>query len=385
MQNDYLKSVRMSEVNQRALLEQMDSAMRPVEESQRAEDRASWRLLDVPVEVTHPDGARARFLVCMRNISCGGASFIHGGFLYPGSKLVVLLPTIWGDFESLEGVITNCRHVEGQNHEIGVRFIEPFDRRRCLTLPGETPLDPDPDTSERNELVGRLLYVDQSPADAKLVAFHLKDSRITIESAMACEEAVEKIKSMAVDLILLSHSIDGVGDQSAVECLRSAGFKGPVVLVNNSAETSKQGPGADSGGLATLTKPYSPARLIAVLSGCLASIETSGDGPIYSELSSNPDAVELVEYYLGFVEETAGRLRDSIEKDEYEPALEACRSLMETGAGYGFTPISTSAKVAVTELTASMSINESITEVQRLLGVCARIEARGAPDGKERK
>lgn len=380
--NDYLKSIRMNDACVRALLESMENGAQPVESSKRTEDRWPLHLPDIPVVVTHPDGATARFLICIRNISSGGLSFIHGSFLYPGSKVVVQTPTIWGNVENLAGRITNCRHFEGQVHEVGVKFDKRWDRRRFLTLPGETPMDRDPDANERNELAGQVLYVDQSPADGKLLTFHLKESRVIIKTATSCNDAIENFKSNPIDLIMISSSIPGEGEASAIETLRTAGFKGPIVLVNNSAEaTNAEAPG-EGGAVMTLTKPYSPARLIEVLSRSLSQSGASGEGPIYSELASNPDAVELVEFYLGYVEEIAVGLRESIEKDEYESALRSCRTLMETGAGYGFSLISASAKIAVTELTASMSINESISEIQRLLGVCARIEAKVAPSGK---
>ncbi|MCB9837806.1 MAG: PilZ domain-containing protein [Phycisphaeraceae bacterium] len=384
MSKDYIKTVRMNEAQQRALLGDMDSKSQSVELSRRNEDRSPLHLVDVPVQVTHPDGGIGKFLVCIRNISSGGLAFIHGGFLYPGSKVVVQTPTIWKGVETLTGKVASCRHVNGQSHEIGVQFDKPCDRRRYLTLPGETPLDPDPDVHERNELVGRVLYVDSTPADAKLVAFHLKNSRVTVETASKIQEAIEKVKSVAIDLIMCSSAIENTGEESAIEALRNVGFKGPVVLVTNSGDAGRTDSAADGdlGQVQTLPKPYSPAKLIAVLSACLSETNALGEGPIYSELASNPDAVELVEYYLGYVEELTAQLRQAIENDEYDGALTTCRTLMETGSGYGFTPISTTAKAAVTELSASMSINESISEIQRLLSVCSRIDSKSAPGAK---
>ncbi len=382
MTNEYMKSVRLNEAAQRALLKNMETSKQQVESSKRAEERCLIHMLDVPLEVTHPDGAIAKFLICLRNISPGGVSFIHGGFLYPQSKVVLKVPNIWGDVEPLEGRVANCRHVEGQNHEIGVKFDKPCDRRRFLTLPGETPLDRDPDANVRSELAGRVLYLDPSPADAKLVAFHLKDSQVTIESITTCAEAVEKIKSSAIDLIMCSGDLEPEGDQPVEESLRSAGYKGPIVMVCNSADAEKMEQANDDDSKAqVLVKPYTPAKLIAALSSSLLGADPTGEGPIYSDLSNDPDAVELVEYYLGYVEEIAGALRKSIEDDKFDDVLVSCRTLMETGAGYGFTPITASAKVAVTELTASMSINDSISEIQRLLGVCERIEAKIAGTG----
>jgi CheY-like chemotaxis protein len=376
MRDEYIKSVRLSDSNRKALLSSIESGVRSVEESNRADDRSECHLLDIPVQVTHPDGAKARFLICMRNISSGGISFIHGGFLYPGSKVIIQMPTIWGDIENIKGKVVNCRLVQGQNHEIGIQFDAPSDRRRYLTLPGETPLDPDPDSNERSELTGRVLYIDTQVADAKLAAFHLKDSQVTLDSSTTCEDAITKIKSSAVDLIMLSSEIEGIGEESAIESIRSTGFKGPIIFVVSRADAAKAESSGANSSIFVLTKPYSPAKLIAALSQCLADASTSGDGPIYSELASNPDAVELVQYYLGYVEELSAQLRDSIEKDEVDTALQSCRTLMETGTGYGFSAVSIVAKNAVTELSSSMSINESISEIQRLLGVCARIESK---------
>ena len=46
-----------------------------VEDTKRSEERCPIHMLDVPLQVTHPDGAVAKFLICLRNISSGGMSF----------------------------------------------------------------------------------------------------------------------------------------------------------------------------------------------------------------------------------------------------------------------------------------------------------------------
>ena len=83
--------------------------------------------------------------VCARNLSAGGFSCIHGGYLHPGSECQVVLPRReGGDPVAVNGTIVHCRHVEGSYHEVGIRFteeIEPADLVPQLIPDDDQPVD----------------------------------------------------------------------------------------------------------------------------------------------------------------------------------------------------------------------------------------------------
>ena len=88
----------------------------------RVLDRIDYRQSDVALDVQHPGGTTSQFLVCTRNLSAGGLSILHGGFLHPGSNCRVVLPSIGGQRQIIQAKVVSCRLVEGRIHEVGLRF-----------------------------------------------------------------------------------------------------------------------------------------------------------------------------------------------------------------------------------------------------------------------
>jgi hypothetical protein len=73
------------------------------------------------------DGGERRFLVRARNLSSWGMGFLHGGFLYTGTAVRILLKTTDDEPVIVAGMIVRCVHVRAHVHEIGVRFDEELD------------------------------------------------------------------------------------------------------------------------------------------------------------------------------------------------------------------------------------------------------------------
>ncbi len=76
----------------------------------------------VVVTVDHPSGAASRFVVYPRNLSAKGMAFVHGGFLYPGSRCLILMNDLAGKGHQMPGQVRGCRHVNGLVHEVSVIF-----------------------------------------------------------------------------------------------------------------------------------------------------------------------------------------------------------------------------------------------------------------------
>ena len=71
-------------------------------------------------------GSTTDYLVHPYNISEGGIGFLHGIFLYPGSRCTVHLKTPDNKRMSAPGVVVRCTHVSGKMHDVGVKFDEPI-------------------------------------------------------------------------------------------------------------------------------------------------------------------------------------------------------------------------------------------------------------------
>ena len=95
------------------------------------------------------EGARSKFVVRPREISDGGLSFLHGGFLYPGSACTAILKTIDGEEVLVRGKIARCRVVRGRTHEVALRFDNPIDVKDFVNIGqhGVRPADVEPETA----------------------------------------------------------------------------------------------------------------------------------------------------------------------------------------------------------------------------------------------
>ena len=89
----------------------------------RHEKRVCYRvMMGMLVDIIHPGGSRATFLVRSRNLSQSGTGFLHGNFLHIGTRCTITLPHLDGQIATMGGKVVRCRHIQGKVHEIGVKF-----------------------------------------------------------------------------------------------------------------------------------------------------------------------------------------------------------------------------------------------------------------------
>jgi len=373
MTDGYMNSTRLTQRQRRELLESLEQSTSDVAESRRQHERLDCHIPEAPLAVTHPDGQVARFLVCTRNISSGGLAFLHGGFLYPGCRCEITLPTVWGGQETLIGAIVTCRHVDKHIHEFSLCFAELIDTRRFITPPGERPLVCEPDNSKIEALTGSVLMVDKSIINVDLARYHIKGANVEIHAAETIREGIVSVRSSPIDVILLD--IDQV-DRTPGELIleyRDAGFKGPIVCTTTTPDSDLSQAALAAGADEVISRPVSASNLVRVLSECLSGC-AGASGPVRSQLECSPDTVELINNYLNYIESLAMTLSEGIETEDLDQILSGCRGIAQSAGGYGFPTLEQAAKDAEQALQDSCSVTESLQELQRLRSVCARLE-----------
>ncbi len=373
MDNDFLNSTRMTQRQQRELLRTIEQASKPVEESNRKHDRIEYHVPDVRLKVAHPDGEVAKFLVCCRNISTGGISFLHGGFLYPGSRCEFTLPTVWGGEEVIFGKVATCRHIEKQTHEFGVTFDSMIDRRRFITLPGERALESEPEKSKIASLAGRLLMIDACAINVDLARHHIKESNVEIIGTETAAEGIVVTRSEPIDALLLDIDEAEAEPGEMIREFREAGYKGPIVATTADPDSTRSAAALDAGADEIVGRPLSASNMVRVLTECLSGCASSM-GPIRCQLENDPGAIELVANYLEYVETLVDTLTKGIEAEDADSVLKVCLAISQSANGYGFPPLEQAANDAAVALRESMSINEAIGELQRFSSACKRLE-----------
>lgn len=141
MQNERgFDSVRLSPLELERVLNALDQGKfgKGTHKPNRRRPRLVFRQREVPFTIQTYGGGTSEFLVSTRNLSRGGVSVLHGGFVHPGTECRVVLRTLDGERHALEGKVVQCRFIEGRIHEIGVKFSSLIDLGMfCANVPDE--------------------------------------------------------------------------------------------------------------------------------------------------------------------------------------------------------------------------------------------------------
>jgi hypothetical protein len=128
-------SLRLQDKDVGVLLSYLDAQKQSKDKGTRKFERFTYRSgAAIVLTIEQFDSSQRSYLVRPRNLSEGGLGFIHGTFVYPGSKAVVSLFNREGEQVSIPGKIVRCRHVRAHIHELGMKFDEPVDLTKYILL-----------------------------------------------------------------------------------------------------------------------------------------------------------------------------------------------------------------------------------------------------------
>ena len=128
-------TLRLQEKDIGVLLSYLDAQSKAKDKGTRKFERFTYReVTAIVLTIEQFDSSQRSYLVRPRNLSEGGLGFIHGTFVYPGSKAVVTLMNREKQQVSIPGKIVRCRHVRAHIHEVGMKFDEPLDLTKYMAL-----------------------------------------------------------------------------------------------------------------------------------------------------------------------------------------------------------------------------------------------------------
>jgi CheY-like chemotaxis protein len=389
----YRDLLRLSDTERKLVLDRLDggglsregqSGGSPRGSEKRKQRRWAYRAERIGITVEHPGGGVARYLVSARNLSAGGLSFLHGGFLHPGARCRLNLLRLDGQDEPIDGTIASCRLVEGRIHEIGLKFDRLIDPTLYLRFDTSADQGPGEASMELPNLQGRVLYLDDSPMELKLLKHHLRATGIDLTVAATPAEALEAFKSRTFEIVMCDLNLEGGDSVETIRAFRSGGFTGPIVLLTADANSARIDTARQAGASHVLKKPYAPPALFDLMIRLHQEVGAIVEGGrIRSEFEGKQDMVELIEAYVEEAKNTSARLECALRENDLKQARELCLKLSGSASGYGFSSFGEAAAAAVAQLDASKSLPEC---AQALLRVClmsrflsARDDRRQAP------
>lgn len=276
------KSARQAQEEQKrqvleALLNRLDAqAVSEAGVQRRRSERVHFRQYSVPVRVHHPGGSIAVRRVLTRDISAGGLSFLHNGYLHLNTRLDVVLRRTTGGKDLISGTVAYCSHIGGTWHLVGARLerrIFPklyVDTDQMGLLP-EEPRDP-------ASLTGTILHMESLELDQRLLAHHLRHTNVAVRNCANVAEAVPLLNSTRFDLVLLNLDLEpGQEDKSdaitprlrTIQAIRTAGYGGLLAASMNETRPEVITAVRQAGICGLLGKPYEGERVVAALGSWL--------------------------------------------------------------------------------------------------------------------
>ena len=112
-----------------------------------------------------------------------------------------------------------------------------------------------------------IMAVDDSASIRQMVSFTLKEAGYTTIEADDGSEALDKIKSNDIDMLITDLNmadVDGIELISKVRAMPKYRFV-PIVILTTESEEAKKIEGKSAGATGWMVKPFQPDQLLAVI------------------------------------------------------------------------------------------------------------------------
>jgi CheY-like chemotaxis protein len=351
--------------------------------------RATYRRGDVRIIVHHPGGSITDRRVLTRDLSAGGLSFLHAGYLHIGTRVDVNLRRhVGGGEDAVRGTAMHCEHIAGTWHAVGVKF----DRRIFpkLYLDPESTPGLDLDARQPAGIAGRVLLLDDSELDRRLMAHHLRRTKVELTAVATLVEACAALAGQSHDnpfelAVVDLNLADAEARLEPAEVVRRVVETGVPKVASCTAETDSARIRAvrEAGCCGILTKPYDSEQLLASFANWLGMGNSSdGRDTINSSLADQPEMRPLLVEFVEKAQKLGLAMAEAREKNDLERCRSVVLALRGSGGGYGFTVVSEAATDAITNLEASQDVTEAGVALDRLQDICRRLSAEPTDAGE---
>lgn len=346
------KTIRLEESRINQILDGLDAAEVENHDGNAETKRYRYRHASLLVAMQQPgSGTSVPFVAHSRALSSREIAFLHGGFVHAGSTCVVRLVTIHGSWEDATGKTKSCRYIDGNLHEVVVKF--------------DTPIDPCIFCTDAVNCT--VLLVEDQELLSKLITTQLSKLNANAEVVSTSEEGIETALQETFDLIIMDIEVPVLDGCEAVAILRSKGYTGLVAAFTANIEQKERY--LKAGFDRVLQKPHSPERLRDLL----ASIRQE---PLHSRFHSDPTMQEFIKEFINHLPNRIQEIESALKDKNLNTLLHSTQLLTEEGAAYGFDPISDAA-AKVTHLIYDNAPEQNWRECAiRLLEVCRLARGR---------
>ncbi|MGA2500942.1 MAG: response regulator [Tepidisphaeraceae bacterium] len=371
--NDYVDSLRLSEDDEIEILADLarETTMRNGRDRRHQSRVPYQRRAGLMVQMHHPGGTIANYLVRVRDLSSGGMGFLHGSFVYSGTRCAVILLTNDKKAIRVDGVVVRCSHVRKHIHQIGLHFDAPI-CLRDFVAGSLLPLGEDLQTSkELPHLAGTVMYVEDSVSDQELLTFHLLNVGVKVKAVSNVLAAVELASQTKFDAVLANIWLPAMSGLDLADFLRQSGYKGPIIALTADDREEVSRDAMSHGCTAVLVKPYAIDNLIGLLQPHLPQNGDADPGHVLlSSLWGDERMQPLIRTFLGRLKDEVAEMDRLVKSGKGGAGLrKLCLDVKGSAGGYGFQQVSEAAQEILELLLAEADAERIKTAFSGLAGM----------------
>lgn len=376
-----IETLRISDRDKQKLVNTVnESSGRHVDRERRAL-RVQYTEAKAVLTLHMETGGSTRLAVVPRNLSRRGLAFVHGRFIYSGTRCEVMLKTLADEWVAIQGVVRSCRHISGIVHEVAVVFDESVDLSDFVRLSPEEEMIhlqelaadlPESSSESVKQIAGSVLVVDDFPTDRKLFGLWLSRAGFEAKPASDAKEALRHIEVDNYDLAVIDLRLGGEDGLALIQSLRAGGFSAPIIAVSASDAPEVQEEAKAAGASSFLSKPFTAEQLLEATESLLG-VDLSNEAdqqPIYSTISDDEEMKPLLTEFVRGLGGYIHKLKNANAHSDLQTLEGIIHVLKGAGSGYGYDAIT---EQAGTTLKALHSEDDNLEKAKQQVNALIRV------------
>lgn len=346
-----VRTIRLDDEQVTRILDELDAASSG--HVDRLGPRYIYRKNGLVIHMQHPGSSNpVAYQVRTRNLGSQGLSFLHGGFVHPGTRCLVELTTAYGTWNYVTGITLRCRFVEANLHEVAVRFEQVVD-----------PASYCPDATQT-----RVLLVEDDPLVARLARFYLEKLNVVVDQAENGKIALECVKGNTYDVILLDMVMPVMDGFEVARELRRRGFSRTIAAVTGMTQPGDREKCLEAGCDLYLPKPFVESDFVAML-------DSLREEPLFSNFHDDPSMRQLIHEFVAELPAGLRAIEQAMEDQDVATLEVLARRFKAEGSGYGFDIITEVAGRIERSLIDDGRLDAVREDVQLLVKLCDQARA----------
>ncbi|MFK7961527.1 MAG: response regulator [Phycisphaerales bacterium] len=321
--------------------------------SRRGSKRFPYRMASMPVKMQQPGSPNAAlYLVPTRNLSSGGISFLHGGFVHNGTRILMQPVRQDGMWSDLIGKVVYCRYIERGVHEVCVEFDNEIDPSEFCAA----------------AVTYDFLLVEDDDAIARLAEHHLGMLNIEVTRARNGQEAIDEATKGRFDCILMDMEMPVLDGWEAVKQLRASGYSGRIVAV-----TALNGPEDEVRCLEVGCNDYVPKP---VMPGTFRKIlEGVNEEPLQSRFHDDIALRDMIADFCVGLPAVIRELKELHEIGDFGSLGTAARRVRGSAGSFGFDPLAEAAGSIELSCVQDLGSEKIGLSVASFADLCKRVQS----------